>query len=105
MIENDRQFIAKNQTTTVHIDEIELSSDDDTNEKPVRADIGQDQEESTLISDELTETNQSANVLPITSETSNSNDQDFYEHVSDTSLSNQSTVDTCLSAQEQVING
>ncbi|CAF0999050.1 unnamed protein product [Adineta ricciae] len=105
LIENDRPFIAKNQTTTVHIEEIELSSDDDTNEQPVRADIGQDQEESTLISDELTDTNQSANALPITSETSNSNEQDFYEHVSDTSLSNQSTVDTCLSAQEQLTNG
>jgi len=88
------------------IDEIELSSDDD-NDRTATANISNldepvtssnlidNQDDSTFISDEQTETNESSIIPPIPStEVSNSNDRDSYEHVSSTSISNQSTSDT-----------
>jgi hypothetical protein len=87
------------------IDEIELSSDDD-NDRTATANISNldepvtssnlidNQDDSTFMSDEQIETNESSNILPIPTEISNSNDRDLYEHVSSTSISNQSTSDT-----------
>ncbi len=88
------------------IDEIELSSDDDDNDRtatthqsnidePVTSsNLIDNQDDSIFMSDEQIETNESSNIPPIPTEISNSNDRDLYEHVSSTSISNQSTFDT-----------
>jgi hypothetical protein len=60
-----------------------------------------DQDESTFISDEQIETNESSNIQPIPTDGSISNDKDLYDNVSSTSISNQSTFDTQLSAEER----
>jgi len=117
LINNERQFSNNNnnQSNEDEIEEIELSSDDDNDqtaiahmsnidEQVTSSNLIDDQDDSTFISDEQVETNQSSNLPPIPNEISNSNDRDLYEHVSSTStsLSNQSTFDTRLSSDERV---
>ncbi|UJR28577.1 hypothetical protein I4U23_009810 [Adineta vaga] len=104
LIENEKQLITNRQTIEVHIDEIELSSDDDSRERTLvmNSNVGRDRDESTSISNELIEMNLPLNVRTMPSEISISNDRDIYEHISSSDHSNQSTVDTRLSAQEQV---
>jgi hypothetical protein len=91
------------------IDEIELSSDDDDDdddndrttmaqqsnmdELVTSSNLIDNQDDSTFMSNEQ-ETNESSNIPPLPNETSSSNDRDLYEHVSSTSVSNQSTSDT-----------
>ena len=88
------------------IDEIELSSDDDDNDRTTTAhqlnldepvtssNLIDNQDDSTFMSNEQIETNESSNIQPITTEISSSNDRDLDEPVSSTSVSNQSTSDT-----------
>jgi hypothetical protein len=115
LLDNERQFSNNNnnQSNDDDIDEIELSSDDDndrtamahmsTIDEPVtNSNLIDDQDESTFISDEQIETNESSNIPPIPMDVSNSNDRDLYETVSSTSLSNQSTFDTHLSTDDRV---
>ena len=111
-MENGRQFSNNNQSNEVDIDEIELSSDDDNDrtttphmstmdEPATSSNLINDQDESTFISDEQIETNESSNIQPIPNEGSISNDKDLYDNVSSTSISNQSTFDTRLSNEER----
>jgi len=116
LMENERQSSKVNQSNEVDIDEIELSSDDDDDGDNDRTAIAQmsntdvptsnsnlinDQDESTFVSDEPMDINESSNILPIPTEISNSDDRDLYDNVSSTSISNQSTFDTRLSAEER----
>lgn len=95
------------------LEEIELSSDDDNEDdddddqdrtttaqmsnidEPVTSsNLIDQQDSSTTMSDEQIETNESSNIPPIPIDVSNSNDRDSSEHVTSTSMSNQSTFDT-----------
>lgn len=95
------------------LDEIELSSDDDDDDvedddqdrtaiaqmsnmdEPVTSSNLIDQQDySNTMSDEQIETNESSSIPPIPIEASNSNDRDSSEHVSSTSMSDQSAFDT-----------
>ena len=114
LMENERHSLQKNPSNEVDIDEIELSSDDDDDndrtaiaqisnmdEPTTNSNLINDQDESTFTSDEPMETNQSSTMPPMPTEISNSNDRDLYDNVSSTSISNQSTFDTRLSAEER----
>lgn len=99
------------------IEEIEISSDDDDDDnhhqttiqhvsnidEPVtNSNLMDDQDDSTYMSSEQVETNQSSsNIPPVPVEISNSNDRDLYEHVSSNGISNPSTFDTRLSTDER----
>jgi hypothetical protein len=112
LIENERQSSINNQSDDVDIDEIELSSDDDDDndrtaiaersmidELATSSNLVNDEDESTY--DEQMETNESSSIPPLPLDVSNSNDRDLYDNVSSSSISNQSTFDTRLSAEEQ----
>ena len=82
------------------IDEIELSSDDDVQDRTPAAPMSYS-DEPTSIADELVQTNQSSSALPLPTEMSNSQYEDTYEQASDPSLSSPPASDTRFSAQEQ----
>jgi len=113
LMENEKQSLNTNQSNEDDIEEIELSSDDDNDrtaiihtdniDEPVTSsNLIDDQDDSTFISDEQIETNESSNIPHIPNEVSNTNDRDLYENVSNSSISNQSTFDTQLSTDERI---
>ncbi|CAF1228584.1 unnamed protein product [Adineta steineri] len=119
LIENETQYINNHSSNDVDIDEIELSSDDDDDanertttttttvqmlnyeEPTASSNLMNDQDESTFVSDEQMDTNQSSSMQPMTTEISDSNDRDLYENANTGSINNQSTSNTRLSGEEQ----
>ncbi|CAF3194556.1 unnamed protein product [Rotaria socialis] len=110
-----------NQSNEADIEEIELSSNNDDDgddrvetgytphkDEPINStSIVIEQDESSFMSAEQTEINESLTIPPLppapaTFEVSNSNDRYLYEHASSTGISNQSTSDTRLSTEEQI---
>ncbi|CAF3697955.1 unnamed protein product [Rotaria sordida] len=109
---NDDNNNNNNQSNEDDIDEIELSSNDDNDrtetiqmsnidESVASRNLITDQDESTFMSVEHVETNESSTIPPMPIEVSNSNDKDLYDIVSSTGISNQSTSDTRLSAEDR----
>ncbi|CAF2061518.1 unnamed protein product [Rotaria magnacalcarata] len=119
--EKDSSNNNNNQSSEADIEEIELSSNNDDdddddrietvhtphNDEPINStNIVIEQDESSFMSAEQMETNESLTIQPpppppaATSEVSNSNDRYLYEHANSTGISNQSTSDTRLSTEE-----
>jgi hypothetical protein len=113
LIDNERQRIANNQSDDANIDEIELSSDEDVQDRTPKTSMANfdeptstsslthEQTESTSTADELVQINQLASAPPLPAEVSNSHDGDAYEQASDPSLNNQPTSDTHSSSRGQ----
>ena len=122
-IRNDTSSSHAHQSNEIDIDEIELISDDedadpdhddhdrtaiahvstlDETTTTTHSNINHDQDESSIVSDEPMETNQSSGMPLASVEISNSNDQDVYDNVSSSGVSNQSTVDTGMSSDERL---